>query len=258
MPVPNTFDPGFRLLDASLVNANFTALATGTVPFTNITLAPNGFFFESSADGITAFAGGGQAGAFALTAETNRVTVVATAGDSVKLPLSVPGLTIMVINHGAATMQVFGAGTDTIDDVGATFGVPQMVNSEVIYTTTLAGKWYSNGLGTGYAGAFPTVSFQNAITAFAGGGQASATQLTTCINRVTVCATAADSVKLPVSAGGLQITVANAGAASLNAFPSTGDAINGAAVNTALAIPVNKTSTFSCAVAGQWHAVVSA
>lgn len=226
--------------------------------FQTVTLAPNGLLYESAADNLTAAAGGGQAGALPLAAETNRIATVAAAGDSVKLPASAPGLTIIVINHGANSCQVYGLGADTINDAATATGVPQMMNSEVIYTCTTAGKWYSNGLGTGYAGPLPTVSFQNGITATAGGGQAGAFQINTCIARLTTVAANGDSAKLPASAGGLQITVSNAGAASLNVFPYLGDAINGAAANAAFAVAAGKTASFSCAVAGQWHALASA
>lgn len=215
-------------------------------------------FTELAQDNIVAHAGGGQGAATALWAQTSRVATVATAGDSVVLPASAPGLELLVINHGANSMQVYGAGADTIDDVAAATGVSQMVNSLVIYSCAAAGKWYSNGIGTGYSGQFPTVSFSNGIVATPGGGQGGAAQLSTVINRVITVATAGDSVKLPVSAGGMQITVSNAGVAALNVFPSTGDAINGQAVNLSLSVPVAKTAQFSCAVAGQWHAVVGA
>jgi hypothetical protein len=105
----------------------------------------------------------------------------------------------------------------------------------------------------------PTYSTTNGITAFATGGQASAVQLTTVINRVTTVGSAADSVKLPAAVAGLSITVTNAAAAnSMNVFPATGDAINALTANTALAVAANKTAVFSCAVAGQWHSVLTA
>lgn len=102
------------------------------------------------------------------------------------------------------------------------------------------------------------VSFQNAISAFAGGGQASATQLSAVLNRVTVVATLADSVKLPVAAGGLQITVANASAVALNLFPSTGDAINALAANAAFSVAAGKTAIAYSMVPGFWQIVLSA
>lgn len=213
---------------------------------------------ESSTDTIVAHAGGGQALATPLTKEVNRVTTVATAGDSVLLPPSAAGLTIMVINHGANAMQVFGSGSDTINDVAAATGVPQMIGSLVIYTCVTAGAWYTEGLGTGYSGAFPTSSFTNNIVAHAGGGQALATPLATVINRITTVATAADSVLLPASAGGMSLTVANAGANSMNVFPAGADQINALGASAAFAVAAGKAATFYCTNAGQWHAVLSA
>jgi hypothetical protein len=110
------------------------------------------------------------------------------------------------------------------------------------------------------------VSVTNGITAFAGGGQASATQLNSAFNRVTTVATAADSVKLPTCAAqsnangntvgpGVQVWVMNTSANSLNVFPATGDAINALAANTAIAIATVTGKLFTCAVAGTWQSL---
>lgn len=222
-------------------------------------IAFTGLLNESAIDGIVAHAGGGQALATPLVNEVNRVITVATGGDSVLLPPSSAGLSILVVNHGANAMQVFGAGTDTVNDVATATGVSQMANSLVLFTCATAGSWYSEGLATGFAGNLPTVSYTNAITAFATGGQASAVPLTTVINRITTVGTAGDSVKLPAAAPGLMLVVTNAAAAnSMNLFPNTGDAINAGAANAAFAIVAGKTVSLSCAVAGIWHAVLSA
>ncbi len=82
----------------------------------SIQLGTGEFLIESVADNLVAKASGNQGNATPLTAEVNRVITVGTAADSVALPASVVGLTIFVINHGANSMQVFGAGTDTVDD----------------------------------------------------------------------------------------------------------------------------------------------
>lgn len=212
-------------------------------------------------DNVTAHAGGGQANAFALslTAEVMRVTTVATQGDSVLLPPAINGLDIYLINHGANDMQVFGTGTDTIDDLASATGVAQMPGSLVLYSCTTNGSWYSNGLGTGFAGQYPTVSYQDGLTAHAGGGQGSALPLTHVINRITTVATAADSVVLPVSKPGMQITVVNAAAANAaNVFPASGEQIEALGANTAFSLAAGKTATFWCVGAGQWHKILSA
>lgn len=92
----------------------------------------------------------------------------------------------------------------------------------------------------------------NAITAFATGGQTNATALTGTINRVTVCATIGDSVKLPTSAAGIVVTVINSGATGVDIFPITGDVINTLAANTAIRVATGSSVTFNCTVAGTW------
>lgn len=219
----------------------------------------SGLFYESAADALTAHAGGGQGSALALTAQTNRITTVATAGDSVALPPSVPGLEITVVNSGANPMQVYGSGTDTINDVATATGVPQMQNSICIYACSVAGKWYAEGTGQGYAAGLMTESAADALTAHAGGGQASALQLTASINRVTTVGTAADSVKLPISAPGLSVVVINAAAVNaMQVFGTSPDTINGVATGTGVSLAAGKTATYFCTVAGAWHQQLSA
>jgi hypothetical protein len=214
-----------------------------------------GFIFESFQDNITAFAGGGQAGATPITTEVARVTTVATAGDSVMLPPAVQGLALMVINHGTKAMQVFGTGTDTIDDQAAATGVAQMVNSVVIFLCVTNGKWYANGLGTGFAGSFETMSYADGLTAHAGGGQNLAPIINTMISRFTTVATAGDSTTLPVGVPGMNLIVINASATSMNVFPDTGSIINALGTNAAFALAAGKTATFVTTVAGAWHTV---
>lgn len=214
----------------------------------------NGFLFESFADSLIATAGGGQSTALQLNAEVNRITTVVTTNDSVALPPAIAGLTIMVINHGANAMQVFGnlAAGDVINDQATATGVSQMVNSVVIYVCTVNGKWYANGLGTGYAGSFETTSYQTGLTAHAGGGQPSAFPITTMLAQFTTVATAGDSAVLPVGITGMQITVVNTTATSMNVFPATGGTINALAANTALAVTNAAPTIFYCTGPNAW------
>jgi hypothetical protein len=229
---------------------------------TNVTTNSGYYFLEASNDTLTAFAGGGQASALQLVGQMNRVTTVATAGDSVKLPASVAGLEVTVINHGANAMQVYGLGTDTINDVAAATGVSQMPGSTVLYFCTTAGNWYTEGLAAGFSGNFASASFAGGLTAHAGGGQGSATPITTMVSRFTTVASANDSAVLPATVANISIgplTVTNAHATnSMNLFPASGDAINAGAANAAYAIAAGKTATLYSAGAGQWHAVLSA
>ena len=91
------------------------------------------------------------------------------------------------------------------------------------------------------------------ITAFATGGQGSATALTGEINNITVCATAGDSVALPTAKLGLMITVKNSGAASGAVFPATGDSINALDANLSVNLPVGGMLTFSAISSTVWE-----
>ena len=107
------------------------------------------------------------------------------------------------------------------------------------------------------AGAGTAASVTNGITAFATGGQTSATALTTPINRVSTCATIGDSVKLPTSTAGAVVTVINSGATGVDIFPVTGETIDTLAANTALRVATGTTVVFVCPVAGSWFASVT-
>jgi hypothetical protein len=234
---------------------------TANPSFQSITMSQTGFVYESYADSLVAFAGGGQSGALLMTAECNRIATVTTAGDSVRLPASVPGLTVYLANHSATNpMQVYGSGADTINDVAAATGVSQMPNSVVLFTCYTAGAWYSEGLATGFSGGFQTLSAKDNITAYNGGGQANATLLTAMLNRIVTVANATDSLKLPVSSPGMAVTVTNASVSTqpVVVFPQAADQINALGISGSFSILNTKTCEFICHTAGQWHTLLSA
>lgn len=213
-----------------------------------------GLLQESAMDGIVAHAGGGQAAATAMTLELNRVATVATSGDSVRLPASMPGLTIIVENAGANPMQVFGYGTDTINNALTAVGVSHMQGSVVIYSCYSAGAWFANGLGAGYAGSFATSSSRTGITAQAAGGQpaaGSAYVLPAMVNNVTTVGAANASLLLPPNQVGMQITVANNGANALSVYADSGSTMNGTA-NGSASVAVGSITIFYCMASGVW------
>jgi len=81
------------------------------------------------------------------------------------------------------------------------------------------------------------------ITAFATGGQASATQITDDISEISTVATTGDSVKLPIAQSGLSITIINNGANACDVFPSTSDNL-GAGVDTAASLAAGAKITY--------------
>lgn len=116
------------------------------------------------------------------------------------------------------------------------------------------------------------LSTTDTITAFAGGGITSATALNSGYNRVTVVASAGDSVKLPACRAGasgtgmgntvgLQVIVTNADAAdSMDVFPQSGDGVNALSPSAAYAMAANKTAMFICGTAtssaGIWYSIL--
>jgi len=96
-------------------------------------------------------------------------------------------------------------------------------------------------------------STETGITAFAGGGQTNATQLTATYNEVTVVASAGDSVKLLAAVEGLKQIVKNDGANNLAVFPATGDTIDDGTVNASITIAPGATVTFSAVDGTNWE-----
>ena len=216
---------------------------------TNVAFAA--LFNELAQDNISA-AGTTQATGTQLTAQTNRLTSVA-AGAGVVLPASAPGLEVLIINHGANPVQVYGKGTDQIDDIATATGVSQMASSFVLYSCAAAGNWYTEGLANGYAGGLQTISFVTGITA-AGSNQGTATVLTPAMAYNVTTTAASTGVLLPVSVPGAEITLMNNGANTLNVYPNGTDKINALSAGAAFTVTAAAAPTiFYCFAAGQWY-----
>lgn len=97
-------------------------------------------------NGITAFSGGGQGSATAITAMINRITTSAAAGDSVKLPAATAGLFLVISNSGAAYANVFPASGDAIDALAINTAVSLPVGGRLTFTCSIAGTWVSGGM----------------------------------------------------------------------------------------------------------------
>lgn len=101
-------------------------------------------------------------------------------------------------------------------------------------------------------------SVQVGITAFATGGQASAVLITADTAEISVCATAADSVKLPSAVAGLVILITNHGIAAADVFPNTDDAINEGAANAAKSLGINASMLCIAYDATNWECLTLA
>jgi len=100
---------------------------------------------DSYTNGITAYAGGGQTNAVALTATYNRITTVATAGDSVKLPAAIAGSRTVVFNKAAAnSLNVFPATGDAINALSANAAYALAATKGVEFICCVTGIWDTN------------------------------------------------------------------------------------------------------------------
>lgn len=163
---------------------------------------------------------------------------------------------------GSNNLRLAGTQTDTGAAIALKFG-----NTTAL--TTAGGKiasFYSDNmstevasisyLGAGTFGSYNTYKSTTGITAFATGGQASATQLAAECNYVTTVATGGDSVKLPTAALGLRIVVYNLGANSVDIFPASGGTIDALAADAAYALASGASREFWGQSATQWRSKV--
>ena len=111
-------------------------------------------FSNNMGAALTAHASGGQTGATPCYNHINWVSTVATAADSLLLPLALPGAFVIIINHGANAAQVFGQPLNPNTGVGDTIaaaasatqaatatGVAQNSTAAAFYVCFDAGKW---------------------------------------------------------------------------------------------------------------------
>lgn len=169
----------FQGLMVFVVSTGLTYQLVGGITNSNWVQVPNSFtlssnLIRSSQSGITAFATGGQASAFQITKDISRITTVATANDSVKLPVAVAGLEIVVINDGANSLDIFPATGESIDALttNAAYSLTT-TQKNVRMVSPASGIWRSASGGGGSGGSFvyPTVQ------AIAAGAEMSASTL---------------------------------------------------------------------------------
>ena len=116
------FNPGRHLMDGDSLNII-------------------GAMVGSNESGKTATAGGGRAAAYPIVAALTQFSTVATGGDSCVLPAAVPGMECTIQNDGAASLQVFANGSDTINATAGATGVALANGATAMYKCVVAGGW---------------------------------------------------------------------------------------------------------------------
>jgi hypothetical protein len=96
-----------------------------------------------------AHAGGGQTNATQLNVGINDIITVSTAADSVRLPNDVLSQTVVVVNLGANSVNIFPFLGDKIDNGAIDAAYALAAGSRVMFIGTNILKWSSFGLATG-------------------------------------------------------------------------------------------------------------
>lgn len=197
----------------------------------------------ADADAAAAAASAAQAAADAATADADATAAAASAAAAAASVASVQILSLAAAigsTPTAAGMSIVPTGVLTPQPADSTRGGFLTAAAQVIGGVKTFFDRMLITQGTG-------------ITAFAGGGQASATALTKQINDVTTVATADDSVKMPVATAGEVVTVVNSAAKNLAIYPQTGENFKGRSANTLYRLGPDQGSVqFVCHITGQW------
>ncbi len=221
--------------------------------------SPNGQLNTVLANDSIAANGTAIGTAVQLVADMNRITTCTGSNYGVILPVSAPGMDIIIENAGASPLTVYGdtTNTPTINGNSNTAGVVQMPGSVCLYTSYGTSAWYTEGLGTGYSGSLQTLSYTPTVAA-AGSAQGTATALTTMVNRVSsATAGSAFGVRLPTAAPGMSITVINKATTAIQVYGGGTDTINGIATATGISQGINTAAAYICNVAGNWEVPIS-
>jgi hypothetical protein len=91
-------------------------------------------FVLGSQNGITALAGGAQAGSPVLAYADNEIDTVVTTNDSVQLPIAIPGAMLSVYNAGANTARIYAGAAPNINNLVA--GVAQL--DQIVANATIS------------------------------------------------------------------------------------------------------------------------
>lgn len=137
-----TVNNGVLVTDGSGIPTISTTLPTGlTITSSNLSSS----LYAVNASGSTTAAGTTQGTATALTAPCDIVIVgTATSNQGIKLPATVVGLRIVVINNTAVTIKVYPFASSAIDALGANVALSIPANAGLELVAATSTQWYSN------------------------------------------------------------------------------------------------------------------
>lgn len=145
----NLLHPMRMLAGVALLSVGVSAGAalniTGTETQWRNSIFQVGILRISRETAITAFSGGGQTGAYPLTAGLSRIATVAAGNDSVLLPPCVDGKIMIVINAAASnSANVYPSSGDAINALSANSAFALAANKTAIFACAIDGTWFSN------------------------------------------------------------------------------------------------------------------
>lgn len=182
-------------------------------------------------------------------------------GNSITFIATVANSTWTLLDTGGIATALLGLNNNgpQIADILATLTVPNLIpNKPDVDTGT---GWGGNDILVHIAGGVQAQQFRElvggvffapatslTVTAFAGGGQGSATALINSYNIITTVATAGDSVRLPdIFSVNAVVYIKNDGAETADVFPASGDDL-GAGVDTAVSLAAGQSISFIATV----------
>jgi hypothetical protein len=137
------------LTAATIATLTSTTETVTTINVTDINasgvLTSTGSVLLSSANALSG-AGTVRGNATAVTKDRNNFTTV-SSGTGAVLPAAATGREITVNNAGASALQVYAAGSDTIDGVAGATGVPLTNAKRAVFICFAAPAWISAQLG---------------------------------------------------------------------------------------------------------------
>lgn len=225
--------------------------------------------------GVTA-AGTTQGTGTALT-KTYNIVGTATANQGVVLPDVSTGLKCVVYNSTSATIKVYPASGESIDDESANVAISLRPNKGREFVGVSATQWNTvdedpealDITGNATVGGNTSITGTLAVTgnatlngliahgvtanvAAAGSDQSGATSLTETLNVVT---SGTGGVKLPTAVAGRTVTVFNTLSSDITLYPDSSDNINGGSDDAGITLPANTTKTLSCKDDAAWVSV---
>jgi hypothetical protein len=181
------------------------------------------------------------------------VSVTQAAGS---LTIANTGVTSNAAGTGISVSGATGAVTITNTGVTSLAGTANQVavsGSTGSVTISLPSAVVAPGSVQVTTGLYQSTS---AAVSAAGTTQGTATALTASYNVVTTAAANSGVILPAATTAGWSVTVVNRGANAVNVYPASGAAIDGAAANVAISLPVGDTITLQNSSATQWFTTV--